>query len=329
VLIRQELQALRGDDAPQRQAQRRIAEATGRWRESSGAALADAELACLADGAPLEDLPFLAALFTPGDPGAGEFVDSLIAAQAAELAAEPLAQVIWRHHVDDGVTTLIVARHGMATLTLQSCDGTGLARIPAAVTIGFSPGETWEHVLAGTAEADLVRIVGERPGGADLVRAPLQLAPGTVSHRHCAREAQLLRSVPSSLVSLKLQRRLGRGGVTRHFRLDDGRLVHQSAGCPRDSRLELTAALLGRMGRSDAAPLLAAMAEEEAAVSLRWQALRECLALDSAQGFATLCRIALRDGDPLAAPAGALRAQLLEAHPGLHHCQGETSPCPA
>ena len=71
------------------------------------------------------------------------------------------------------------------------------------------------------------------------------------------------------------------------------------------------------MGRSDAAPLLAAMAEEQGGTGMRWQALRECLGLDSALGFAALRTIAQRSGDPLAVPAGALAAQLLEQYPEL------------
>ena len=107
--------------------------------------------------------------------------------------------------------------------------------------------------------------------------------------------------------------------------LSDGALVHQAAGSPRDSRLELSAALLGRMGRKDAAPLLAAMAEEHGSAALRWQALRECLGLDSAAGFVVLCRLSQNAADPLAAHAGALRAQLLETYPQL----AGACPCPA
>ena len=71
--------------------------------------------------------------------------------------------------------------------------------------------------------------------------------------------------------------------------------------------------------------LLAAMAEEEGSAHLRWQALRECLGLDSAVGFAALTGLAQRNDDPLAVPAGALRAQLLETYPQLAGVAG----CPA
>ena len=144
----------------------------------------------------------------------------------------------------------------------------------------------------------------------------------------------LLRRIAGSLVSLKLQRRAAGCGETREYDLADGTLVHQAAGTARDSRLELAATLLGRMGRSDAAPALADLATEPGSASLRWQALRECLGLDTATGFAALCRIAADAADPLAAPAGALRARLVEQHPQLATLQSVrtgpgASPCPA
>lgn len=85
----------------------------------------------------------------------------------------------------------------------------------------------------------------------------------------------------------------------------------------RASRHEMMVALLGRMGRTEAAPEMAAMESEPGDDSLRWQALRECLALDTETGFRALCAVAGAAADPLAAAAGALRAQLVEAHPQL------------
>ena len=55
--------------------------------------------------------------------------------------------------------------------------------------------------------------------------------------------------------------------------------------------------------------------------------LEACPALDTATGFRALGRVARGAGDPLAAPAGALRAQLVEAHPELLSL--EDGRCPA
>jgi hypothetical protein len=326
VLIRSELQALREDDTPQRLAQSRLAELTEDWCERSGADVAEAELARFGAGTPLEDLPFLAALFTPGDPSAAEFIAGLVAVQAAALKAEPLGQVVWQHGTDDVTAKLIVARCGNATLSLHAIFGTGMTGRPPPEVVNFTPGECWEHVLAGCAEAEIVRIARALLDRAELTRSPLRLDPGIVVQRHGGSEALLFGRISADLVSLKLHRQIEQGAVGRQYRFDDGQLVHQAAGSPRDSRLEFAAALLGRMGRKDAAPLFAAMVEEEA--SLRWQVLRECLALDSGIGFAALCRLAANPDDPLAGPAGALRAQLLEAYPQLAACQSGVSPCP-
>jgi hypothetical protein len=329
VLIRPELQALREDDTPQRLAQSQLAEITEHWSECSGARVAAAELAHFAAGAALEDLPFLAALFTSGDPSAAEFTSGLVAVHAAALKAQPLGQVIWQHSTDELTSKLIVARSGNASLSLHAVhDGGRVGRLPPEV-VNFTPGEAWEHVLAGSAQAELVRTIRTLPGSAELTRMPLRLGPGVVVQRNCGSEALLFGEISTSLVTLKLHRQIESGAVGRQYRLDSGRLAHQAAGSQRDSRLEFAAALLGRMGRKDAAPLLAAMAEEEAAVSLRWQVLRECLALDAGIGFAALCRLAANPDDPLADPAGTLRAQLLEAHPQLLAYQNGSAQCPA
>ena len=112
----------------------------------------------------------------------------------------------------------------------------------------------------------------------------------------------------------------------REYDLASGALIHQADPVPRTSRHEVAIALLGRMGGTDAAPLLAEMAgETDRGESLRWHALRECLGLDTALGFRALTAIARPAGDPLSHPAGALRAQLLEQHPVF----AEIAPCPA
>lgn len=325
MYIRPELQALRVDDTPQRQAQTALRDVYEDWRTAGPGQQAEAEVARYAGGAVLEDLPMLSALFAPDDDSAEEFTGDLIARMLEQLAAEPLSQIPLRYSTDETLSSVLIARHGTTTLVLQAIDGSGLARKSAPVSASFPPTETLERVIAGSADAVRVQALALRPDGADLFSEPVTLRAGSIRHRFGANEAQLLQRVPTQLVTLKLQRRIAGPAVTREYRLSDGQLVHQAAGCPRDSRLELSAALLGQMGRSDAAPLLAAMAEERGSTALRWQALRECLGLDSAAGFAVLCRIARDAADPLADPAGALRAQLLETYPQL----AGACPCPA
>lgn len=323
--IRPELQALRSDDAPQRHAQRKLKALLEAWRSAAPVELAEAELSQLAGGALLEDLPLLDALFTPGDPSALQFVDTLMVRLCAGLAEEPLGLVPLRHFTDDALSSLMLARSGFTTLSLQAFDAVGTARRPQPASASFAPCHSWEHLLAGSAKAELIHCRQTYPDHADLEIEPIALDPGTILVRSNSDTALSIGRIFGCMVTLRLQCRRASSGVTREYRLGDGMLVHQAAGTPRDSRLELTAALLGRMGRTDAAPLLAAMAQEDGDAGLRWQSMRECLGLSSAEGFRTLSVIAKSPADPLFAPAAALRAQLLENHPQL----AEVELCPA
>ena len=325
MLIGPELTALRADDTPQRRIQQRLVAQSNAWRQSGNGAQLEAELLRLAGGSALDELPALAALFTPGALAATDLVGGVAGWLLGELTDEPLGQVPLRHQCDRTLATLVLARCHGASLALQAIDGAGLALKPRAQSVTFAANEHWERVLAGSAWVDQVRITAQRPGGVALERSSDRLAEGMVQHRQGREAAQIFTQVQGIVVLLKLQRCDGTGAPSCEFALDDGRLLHQSAGSPRDSRLELTAALLGRMGRADAAPLLAAMAEEAGSPHLRWQALRECLGLDSGVGFAALTVVARRSEDPLATPAGALRAQLLETYPQL----AEVPACPA
>ena len=317
MLVRPELQALRSNDAPQRRAQDAVGQVIEAWRSGAQGRQANHELRKFGEGTLLEDLPLLSSLFLGQESGANEFVAGLLKPLIASMAAEPLTQSPLRYSCNGALTTLVIARHDTSTLTLQAVNGALLGTLPEPKTVSFSPGETYEHVLAGSADVLRVRVAEQFPDKAVLASEVVTLHPGFVQHRAGRSEAQLLRRVSGCLVTLKLGRIVSPHEVAREYSLADGKLLRQAAGTPRESRLELVTALLGRMGRTDAAPLLAAMTEEQGNPSLRWQSLRECLGLDTARGFAALSSIARRADDPLAAPAGALRAQLLEAHPQL------------
>jgi hypothetical protein len=325
MFVRPEVAALRADDAPQRRIQQRLVAQAAAWLESGPGAGIEPELMRFAGGAPLDELPRLAALFQPGHSAAADLVGRATDWLLGELADEPLSQVPLRHICNRTVATLMLARCHGASLAVQAIDGASLARQPAPASASFAGTETWDHVLAGSAEVERARITAHRPGGVTMERGKASVTCGEISHRKGRTEAQIITYVPGVLVTLKLQRLAGTNNPTCEYALADGALLHQAAGDPRDSRLELTAALLGRMGRGDAAPLLAAMAEEAGSTHLRWQALRECLGLDSRIGFAALSNVAQRADDPLAEPAGGLRAQLIEVHPQL----AGLSQCPA
>lgn len=326
MIIHPELRALREDDTPQRVAQGQLVEAAQAWRELPQNAAILADLAAFAMSRPLAECPALAALFEEGESQAMRMANGFARDMVRALEAAPLGHLAMRHYADETLCTLLLAQAGNVSLALVATDGEGLSARPRATTADFGPRECWEAVLAGHAKAELIECRAVSDGGhADLRRRELSLFPGKVVCRDAARQSLQLRRIEGCLVTLRLQRRHERAGATREYALADGALVHTAAGNPRDSRIELMLAMLGRMGRADAAPMIAAVAQGDGSDSLRWQALRECLALDAGAGFAALAAIAVRCGDGLQAPAAALRDQLLAAHPQL----AEIVSCPA
>lgn len=313
--------ALQRDPALQRQAQRTLISACEDWRAGPDVAAVVADLARYGSGMAIEACPDLAALFTtPGR--AADLAGAMVRRFCAVLASDPFGQMPFRHAADGQVASLLLLRAGRAHLVLH-------AREPGQWThdaAGFSDEDRNEIVLAGQAEAQIVR----PPSG---IGAPLPVTPTGLrcgSHHALDLRSTCLQAtrVDRRLVSLRLNRHAAAPAATRHYRLTDGTLAHQSAGSLRTSRQEMMLAILGRMGRAEAVPEMAALAaDRQADEALRWQALRECLALDSGAGFAALSTVARDQADPLAAAAGALRAQLVEAYPQL--AAMEQQPCPA
>lgn len=313
--------ALQAEPAQQVRAQLGLTTALASWREQDAVREVLAGFSRYAKGAPLADQRELAGLFGDDADAAHQFAAPLIASFAAELARQPLGVVPVRHFTDGVMSVLMLAREGDCLLTLTAIDGAGLAARPATTSACYSPSEEWEVVLAGSGRARLVERCGDR-----IATHPIDLASGLSLGRDGAREALVFDEVDGVMLLLRLQRRLDASQARLEVSLEDGKVLHRASATPRESRHEMAVALLGRMGRSDAAPVLAEIARDAThGDSLRWQALRECLALDTRTGFWTLTAIARSGEDSLAIPAGALRAQLLETYPQL----AEVEPCPA
>ena len=333
------LRALRGKAAPQRQAQEALYAARDIWRERPEWRELGEAFAAYGAGDALQSSEPLSRLFT-WKGHAESLARAFVAHFLPAMGAAPMGQFPSRYVVNGSVSTLLLASAGRAVLSLVVLDGNLLASRPAAQCVSLAEGERHEIVLAGRATGSKVTALAVTGNHADLATEPHIWAPGVRLSMDTAREAVLVDDVKGALVSLRLMRMAANPGPTRDYALADGALVHQSAGDARESRLELMLALLGRMGRRDAAPAIARMAVEgggaqalTAPPGLRWQALRECLALDTREGFHALCAVARDTGDPLAGPAGALRAQLLESHPVLGRLMAEweeqEAVCPA
>lgn len=291
------------------------------WRAEPAAAAMLADFRRFGEGAALEACPALEAVFTLSGPAEG-LAASLVGHFCRAITAHPLGHPPFRNGFDGRASTMLLGKSGRAQLVLQAREP-GTYRATAAT---FADMLRFDAVLAGSAQARILRIHGpdELVG---FCEEPITLERGVRLAFDCNRETLMTEQVATRLVTLRLLQTAPCPAPGREYNRQSGRLLHQSAGSLGNSRREMMAALLGRMGRVEAAPVLAQMALTEHEQSLRWQALRECLALDVAQGFAALGALARNPADPLAHPAGALRAQLLETYPQLAAL--ETAPCPA
>jgi hypothetical protein len=307
-----DLEALRGDWPAPRRAQGRVEAAVEAWWARAEVSPVRAELERYGTGQALADCPSLSALVS--DLGvARAALAALVDPLCAALRAEPLAHVPFRQQLSGGVAVLQLAQAGGAALTLVSHDAHVAQGNAGAVT--FSDSEGRELVLAGAADLRVVDLLAEASPRARLDSEPRRIVTGE-SFDFTRDRARIVERAHGALVLLRLARAPGHPGPSQTFSFPDGTLLHRASGDRCESHRELAIALLGRMRRTDAAPILSDITRE-GSDHFRWQALRECLALDTAQGFAALARIAADARDPLSGPAGALRAQLIEQQPQL------------
>lgn len=315
--------ALRGDPAGQQRAQQALETARDEWLGDPAIRPVIDQLAAFGAGAAIGKCPLLAQLIADHR-RALAFIEPLVAAVLERLRDHPLGHVPLRHQVEEGLAVLRLAQAGRATLSLIVLEQRSGA--DRADTICFTDSQRYELCLAGSGAARCAQIVADRGDEAAFAERLVPLKPGIAlcfpDHRH----ARGIARIDGRVALLRLARTPAAPLPTREFRWSDGALVHRASGDRQESRIELAMALLGRMGRIDAAPLLAEISRT-GSNHLRWQALRECLALDSAAGFAALGRIASTPGDALAAPAERLRRDLLARYPALERC--EAAPCPA
>ncbi len=186
----------------------------------------------------------------------------------------------------------------------------------------FSDALRYDATLAGKASAHILRIRGVQDR-VHFVEERVTLRPGARLGFDCSNETMLVHDVSQRLVTLRLLQCAEEPRPGREYCRKTGKLLHQSAGSLATSRREMMVAMLGRMQRREAVPIMAAMVHSEGDESLRWQCLRECLALDSEAGFEALSAVAASETDPLGDPARALRTQLIEDHPQFAKVEGQ------
>ncbi|RDC60442.1 hypothetical protein HME9302_01649 [Alteripontixanthobacter maritimus] len=326
-----ELAALRGDDASQRNAERAMANAKRRWLSTPAVARLRQEFAVFDGGSDLAECEELAA--TMGQLArACALYSGLLDETLPALRRYPWAHLPFRHQRSGPVSViqLLAGERAELSVVLRDAAAKGGSKQAACTTAGFIDVMRHEIVLRGQASG---RMVERGTVGGAMRESPCELAPGAILAIEGRDHSRIIDQISQPLVSLRLVRKYANPLPTCEYRLADGAKVHQASGDASESGREMAMAVLRAMGRSDAAPYFVQHIRS-GHDHARWQALRECLALDTATGFAELQRLVADPSDTLTAHAGAMRAQLLEVHPQLAELPSraevrEPEPCPA
>jgi hypothetical protein len=303
--VHPELARLRGVAAPQP----RCDAALAAWRARSEVTAITAALARYDAGEALTALPELSRLTSDHD-AAQTLIAGFIAPLIAALRAEPLAQLPLGHSTAPGIARLRLASEGHATLTLAAYARRAHS-LPQSML--FEDCAAHELVVAGAGRAAVHRLHEGR-----LASEERALAPGTRLTRDGPDTARQIIAVTRPLLVLQLTREPAHPAPSREVALTDGRLLKTISGCKRTSQQLMALAVLGALGHRPALDEMTRLARDIGADrDLRWEALRQCLALDAARGLALLATLAGDGGDTLNAPSAALHRQLLARRPDL------------
>ncbi len=267
-------------------------------------------------GAKLAELPVLDRMICDGA-FARQFLADLARRFVDVLAEHPLAQAPFLHNYSPGLATMQLAAGGRASLSLVVYEELSEEHTPQSIC--FSDRDQHELVIAGEAGVDIHQHL--RTGKRPVETIDLAVSAGDCINTSGPMLARHIRGVRGSFVMLQLSRSSQNAMPSREIRLSDGALLRQSSGDKRVSQLEMAMAVLGAMGRNDAADVMAQMSNE-GPDHLRWEAVRQALHLDAREGFAALCGLAANDADSLNAPAKTLRNDLIRTYPELTTMEG-------
>ena len=148
--------------------------------------------------------------------------------------------------------------------------------------------------------------------------ATRRLVEGETLWLDTAERSYVIESAAGPTVFLQGEVRIGGALVSREYDARTGELVAATSGSEADTRAELMLVFLRRASRTEAAPLFEQYARE-APFHLRWQAMREWLALDAQSALPMLREMAASDPHPEVRAAAKSALAMID----------ERMPCPA
>jgi hypothetical protein len=279
------------------------------WRALPQVIAVRAALAQLEQGAWIDDLPALARLVRD-HAAATAFVAAFVAIMIEALRAEPLAHLPLGSSAAPGMARLRLIEQGRACLTLTALAPRSHRVSPSVL---FEDAVVHEMVVAGTGEA-----LAHRLAGAAVTTAALALGPGVDLARDGPATARQITAITRPLLLLQVSCEAAHPGPSREIAVETGRQITAISGCKQTSQQMMALGVIGALGhRAGITEMVGLARDGSRARDLRWEALRQVLALDAARGLGLLAALADAPADALAAPAAALQQQLRVARPDL------------
>ncbi|MEL7199188.1 MAG: hypothetical protein AAGL10_12815 [Pseudomonadota bacterium] len=316
--------ALRKAKAAQREMQSEFSRVIKDWLDlAQSRAIAD-ELQVYCDGGDLDDCPALDRLVSD-ELSANAFVQQWQRTIIAAMQEFPLGVPSFGHAGSDGFSSMVLLSSGNASLSILAYEDLGYTIRPTSAV--FSDRQTHEIVLSGQAGGLLHEV--RQCDGVDTIidtcSAHWRSGATIVTKGPC--EARQVVSVEGSMVVLQLSLQSANPQPTREYALFDGDLIQSASGDKAASQRFMALSVLGAIAAETQTPsTLEAMErcarDRREDPVVRWEAVRQLLALKASKGLALLASIEACGDDVLKEPAGQLRIALQSEQPELFDLLG-------
>lgn len=262
------------------------------------------------------------------------WVGNLLSGPLAQLADDPLFEAPFRCSRDSLRTSAMLYDGPIASISATVLSAAARQSEPGGSVV--APGRLCftRYVRSGGAVAE--RWQAGRPDEPFLAAsaapaqplAPLAIAQGQIV-RHDGREAaHRLTGFARDVVTMTILLRDHSVPLVREYAADDGRLIRAATLDDRPARAAMLLRLLRAQERTDAAAAFDG-ATRDPAFFLRWEAMREWLALDALAALPRLTAMAADDPHPEIRAAAEAMLALVTARRALDAPQGRAVSCPA
>lgn len=296
--VHPDIAALRGDEAAQRRIRARMASARSAWQAMPQVEGLAAALSAYGKGAPLAQCLTLERAMTDHASATG-LVSIWITELVEALREEPLGEVPNRYRVATGLTSVQLLKSGRATLSLLAYERPVSDPAPPQTAL-FQDRETHEIVLAGAARGTFHSL--DESGW--ISTSECQWRSGDSIHCPDNRHVRQVVAAKRSMLLLQLVRLPETPRPSREIRLADGKQVHCASGDKAASQRFMALSVLGALDYKPAIDTFEARALDRSEdAEVRWEAVRQALAMEAARGLELLERLKGDASDPLARPA--------------------------